>query len=236
MVKKISITYLFLFLGISLSMAQTHEVGLIAGVANYKGELANVINLDTPGPYGALFYRANLSQAVSFKGAFSFARISDDDANSNDALAQARNHNFNTVIIELSALIEYNFLDFRGGSRTTDQYWTPYLFSGINYLKIDPLNNSQPSYGTAGASIPLGLGLKAVLSDNVNIGFEFGGRFTFTDFLDDLGVDANTGSPNLNPKIYTGNPNNSDMYFFTGIYLSYVFPDKRKNCPVIVPR
>lgn len=224
------------FMGQGMLYAQTHEVGFMGGVANYKGELAKAINIDSPGPLGSLFYRGNLSKAISFKAGFSFAKISDDDATSDDQLAQVRNHSFNTVIIELSGQFEYNFLDFRAGSRTVDQSWTPYLFTGINYLKIDPLNNSQPSYSTKGASIPLGVGIKAVLSDRINLGFEFGGRFTFTDYLDDLGVDANSNIPNLNPKYYTGNPNNSDMYFFTGVFLSYVFPDKRKNCPVVLPQ
>ena len=114
--------------------AQTHEVGIQAGVANYKGELAPSINYDTPGPYANVFYRANLGKAFSLRGNASFSKISDNDSGSDDTFARLRNHNFSTIVLELSAQAEYNFLNFRGGGRYEKQSFTPYVFSGIGLV------------------------------------------------------------------------------------------------------
>lgn len=217
--------------------AQTHEIGFTAGVANYSGELAPVFNITSPGPQTGLFYRYNMGTEFSARINFSFAQISANDANSDDAFAQARNHLFETGLIELGAQLEYNFLDFRNGNRRVQQNWSPYVFLGLAFLKFSPQENGQPTYNTRTASIPLGLGLKARLGDNWNIGFEFGSRFTFTDFLDDLGVEANAAfTTPRNPKYFTGNTNNNDVYHFTSLTISYVFPDSQKDCPVKLPR
>ncbi|NJO00894.1 MAG: porin family protein [Bacteroidia bacterium] len=190
-----------------ISTAQTHEVGLSLGVANYQGELSRWANVSSPGPHGGIFYRANLGQALSLRGSFTLSQISEDDANSDEVFAQVRNHEFRTLLLELAAQVEYNFFNFRGGRRSNSQDWTPYLFAGLALLKMEPLDNEQPTYETYSASIPLGVGIKAVLAGNFNIGAEVGARFSFTDYLDDLGLDVNsTRTSPLNPKYYTGNP------------------------------
>lgn len=227
-----SILLAFISCFASLS-AQVHEVGIIGGIANYQGELASFMNVESPGPLGGIFYRANVSRSFSIRGNLGFAQISDDDADSDENFALQRNHSFRTIIIELSAQAEYNFLDFRGGKRGESQNWSPYVFAGLGVYKTEPLDNEQPTYSTTGVSIPLGVGLKAVLSGNFNIGFEFGARFTFDDRLDDLGLDVNsTVQTNLNPKFFSGNPDDNDMYFFSGITLSYVVPNLGKDCPI----
>ncbi len=219
------------------TQAQTHEIGLMGGAANYRGELAQVVNLDSPEIFGGGFYRANLGKALSARINVAFARISADDADSDDAFAQARNHSFETALLELSLQVEYNFLHFRGTRRDPGQSWSPYLFTGLGFFKMDPVDNAQPTYNTSQGNIPLGVGIKAILWRNVNIGAEIGARFTFTDFLDDVGVDVDESRlTNRDPKFYTGNPNNNDMYFFSGITLSYVFPDPGEDCPVNIPR
>lgn len=214
--------------------AQTNEVGLSLGIANYQGELSSFVNIQSPGPYGSIFYRANLGKAFSFRGSFSLARIQEKDNESDDLFSQQRNHSFETIILELGGQIEYNFLNFREGNRIVYQRWSPYLFLGLAYHEIEPLNNEQPSYSTRGISLPMGVGIKAALTDYVNIGFEFGARFTSNDFLDDLDVNVtNTSTPTpRNPKFFSRNPDDNDMYFFTGVTLSYVFRDLGKDCPV----
>jgi Domain of unknown function (DUF6089) len=219
------------------SNAQVHEAGLSGGLANYKGELAEVINYKSPGPYLNVFYRANFNRVWSFRLNFSLSRISADDSNSNDDFALARNHSFKNNLLEFSGQFEYNFLNFRSGKPNAYDSWTPYLFSGIGMAKLDPIQNAQPNYSTWSAVIPLGVGIKMAISERINLGIEFGSRFTFTDYLDDLGLNRSKDIPpsSLNPKYYTGNTNDKDMYFFTGASLSIVIPNKGKNCPIKVP-
>jgi len=231
---KIHILILLIFilpLSTSLLQAQTHEVGIRAGIANYKGELAPVFNIITPGIHAGLFYRYNPNSEISFKVGGSFSQISADDENSQDAFALARDYRFKTNLWELSGQIEYNFLDFRQSIRTDPQDWTPYLFAGFGVYKMEARLNPQPKYKTINPLLSLGLGMKAILAENWNIGLEFGGRYAFSDYLDNLGTDANASFRN-NPKFYTGNPNQKDMYFFTTFSLSYVVPNPNKSCPI----
>jgi hypothetical protein len=240
-IKSMKYTVFILFSSIfwcHLAFSQTHEFGGSLGLANYRGELAQVINLDSPGLYGNIFYRINFSKSLSFKASGGFAQIYDDDSKSKDVFAKARGHQFKTGILEFATQLEYNFLNFRsGGNRGLIQQWTPYAFVGLGVFKMVPVNNGQPTYSVFSGSIPLGIGFKAFLSDNWNMGVEFGPRFTFSDRLDDLGLEVNgQNNATLNPKYYTGNPNDKDMYFFTGVSISYVLPDLSERCPIKIPR
>jgi hypothetical protein len=65
--------------------------------------------------------------------------------------------------------------------------------------------------------------MKYVLGGSWNLGVAFGARKTFTDYLDDLsGVDPAS-------RLRSANPHNKDMYFYTGVSVSYTFYKVR--CP-----
>ncbi|MCU0443710.1 MAG: DUF6089 family protein [Microscillaceae bacterium] len=213
-------------------LAQTHEIGVQAGVANYKGELAKTGNLTSPGPMAQVFYRANISKTVSLRANASFGRLAYDATKSNDGNINSIPHQFKTNVWELGGQVEYNFLNFRGNSKKVSTAWTPYAFAGVGLFKFEPLLNIQPTYRTLTMNVPLGVGFKGIMSGNWNWGVEFGARFTFTDYLDDFGRNTTQGS--IKPIQFTENSNNKDMYFFTGISISYVFPSLKKDCPVQV--
>ncbi len=236
---KISVIIFFSFVfNISFIFAQTHEIGLQGGAMNYKGELAEIINYkDTQQGWG-FFYRANISKAISLRMNGIFGSIAGNDNNSTDNFALQRNHKFKTNLWELSAVAEYNFLNFRNEGRKKierKQNFTPYLTAGIGYMQFAPMFNTAPSYATYSLVIPLGVGMKWAITKQLNLGFEFVARNTYTTYLDDLGVMTNKNqTQNNNPKYYTGNPNSNDKYFFTSFTLSYLLKDKGKDCPVIV--
>lgn len=237
MVSKFNIFFsLLLFLFVYQSSAQTHEVGLNGGIANYKGEISPNINLNTPKIQAGIFYRYNRSPSVSFRFNAYYAKIEANDASSKDAFALRRNHQFTTNIIEVSGQLEYNFLNFRGESKKGNENWTPYALMGIGVCKFNPIQNIQPNYEVLSLVLPLGIGMKVALNERWNIGLECGARFTFTDLLDDLGTDVNQNQEPLDSKYYSGNPNDKDMYFFTNFSLSYVFLEKGKACPIKIPR
>ncbi len=213
--------------------AQTHEIGFQGGIANYRGELSDFINIDNPGGSFGMFYRANAGRAFSYRITASLSWIQENDANSDDAFAMARNHSFETRIFQLGLRAEYNFLDFRKGRKGLSGRWTPYVSGGLAMIKLDPSLNLQPTYETFSAVIPLGVGIKAQLSPRLNFGAEFITNFSFSDRLDDLGVNVNNISAlSRNPKYFTGNPNDNDIYFTTLVTLSYVIPDPNIDCPV----
>ncbi|WP_081413851.1 DUF6089 family protein [Eisenibacter elegans] len=224
-----------LFLGYSVpTNAQTHEMGVSLGAMNYQGDMSSFINITNPGIGGGFFYRINPRPAFSFKLNGNYGYIQHADRLNKDAVSAARGFEFQTNILELGFQVEYNFFDL--GRDKRDEYrWTPYLFAGVAGFFFDPVKNTRPTYGKFSMAIPFGLGIKYALSPTLNLGMSFEARRTFTDNLDDLNVDGNAGlAAPRDPKLFTGNPNDKDYYFFTVLSLSYVFP--QDPCPVKIPR
>mgnify|MGYP001550652212 CR=1 FL=1 len=98
-------------------------------------------------------------------------------------------------------------------------------------------------YNLTTLAIPVGIGAKVALNDLWNIGVEAGLRLTRTDYLDDVsttyvGYDellnargelsailANRSEMARIAGDPRGNPDNNDVYYFVGVFLSYNFMD-----------
>jgi opacity protein-like surface antigen len=232
--KKIVLSILLLA-GFQFVAAQRHEFGLALGSTNYRGEMSDVINITKPDYGFGVFYRYNLNPEWSFRANFFFGEAQDNDAGSSSSFEKARNHSFKTGIVEFSAVAEYNFLDMGRDIKATYR-WTPYIFGGLGYMRMQPKNNIQPAYSLESFVIPMGGGVKFAITQKINLGIEMGARFTFTDYIDDIGVSVNKASKApRDPKYYTGNPNDYDLYFFTGVNISFVIENKLSICPVKIP-
>lgn len=199
----------------SVLHAQEWELGAGLGGMNYKGDIAAGIRPKFTRPGGNVFIRYNAGRAVSFKLNLLFGKVFAEDIQSNDPFNIARNRSFETSIAELSPQFEYNFLNYR--DEKTRQTWTPYVFVGLAGFTFNGEDNTRNDFKGTHFSIPFGLGVKYVLSGSWNLGLEFGARKTFTDKLDGL------GDPLVNNKLLNGNPSSTDMYFYTGLMISYTF-------------
>ena len=188
---------------------------------NYKGDVATALKPRFSRLGGNLFVRYNAGRAVSLKANLLLGNIFAEDRVSDDPFQRARNRSFHTHLTEFSPQFEYNFLNFRNDR--SRQIWTPYLFAGLALLNFRPEENSFPPYRLTQVTIPFGAGAKVVLGGNWNLGLEFGARKTFTDYLDDL------GGPLTSNPLGNGNPTSKDMYFYTGLMISYTF--YRVHCP-----
>ena len=184
----------------------------------YKGDLVAGINPAFARPAGGLLVRWNGSNAAAVKVSALYGTLHADDARSNDRYAKQRNLKFTSQLLELSLQGEYNFLNYRNAAER--QGWSPYLFLGVGYYRFSPQDapNAKLPYSTQGVSIPFGVGLKWVLRYQWNMGLEFGARKTFSDYLDGLG-----GEEPVPVRLANGNPYANDMYFFTGLTISYTF-------------
>jgi opacity protein-like surface antigen len=112
--------------------------------------------------------------------------------------------------------------------------------------------NDRKRYALTQIAIPLGGGLKFKLNHNWTLGVEYGVRFTFTDYIDDVSttyvdpvrLNAQYGgmssalsvrSPEFIPASLEGStrgdPNNNDIYGLLGISLTYRLYGNRPNCP-----
>lgn len=177
------------------------EYGFMLGGTNYSGDLIPRYSFRTMGPAGAIFYRHNYPNEVSvLRLNLMMGQLSASEDLIDEPLRQNRQLSFNSGIIELSALYEYDFFNFRD---LKDIYYTsPYLFGGAG-LGIT-------FEGKAHLVIPFGVGIKFNIAKKLNLGLEFGARKTFTDSIDQIDEDDATLLSSYK----------NDWYYFTGISFS----------------
>ncbi len=204
--KKFLVTSLLsLFMG-TVSFAQYSEIGLLGGMSFYMGDLNPDMPFKDVRPAGGLFYRYNFNDRFSVRAAAHIGYVVGYDANSSDTAQMARNLSFESWLFDFSVTGEFNFFKYAPGDM---RHWiTPFLFGGISVFKFNPraeLNGEmwelQPlgtegqgttfypdrqKYSLFNAAIPFGLGVKVNLSKTFSVGLEWGMRYTFTDYLDDV--------------------------------------------------
>jgi hypothetical protein len=122
-----------------------------------------------------------------------------------------RNAHFRNDVKELSTTLTVDFFG-NNGTHLRRRDWNPYVFGGIGifhhnpravapegtdqagrWVALQPLRTEaqgQPGYNRPYSliqpSIPLGIGIKYRLTDELDLAFEIGYRFLFTDYIDDV--------------------------------------------------
>jgi len=202
---------LFAVLALALSSglrdlkAQSTELGLMAGVSLYSGDLSPQefgIYFEELSPAFGFFGRFNISQAFALRLGASLGKVSGNDANHNRL---DRNLNFRSNITEFALTGELNL--FKLGNYQ-DRGVMPYVFGGVgvfhfnpetsfdgDYVELQPLGTEgqglpgyEAPYKLTQLALPVGLGIKFLLNETITLGLEFGGRKLFTDYLDDVGA------------------------------------------------
>jgi len=260
MYKLFTAMFLVLVLGFT-SHAQYMELGVMTGGSNYKGELQS--KTIEPGEinmaYG-VFARYNFSKAFSVRLQGMYTNVSGSDRNHRaNNPNRDRNLSFQSSIVEAAIMAEVNVFGFdvRGKKGSTF-----FLYGGIGAFKFNPQaellgvmydlqplgtegqNQSASNYSLVSAAIPVGIGAKIALSYKFNLTFEYGMRFTMTDYLDDVsttypdlnvmsGIDPVAASlsyrsleidPSANPNPFgeaRGDANGMDKYMVGGITISF---------------
>ncbi len=267
--------------------AQNSEFGGCAGTMFYLGDLnqTRLFKIDKDPElnqlhFGAGFmYRYNISPRLAVKADFLFGKVSSTDRGTDMA---ARNLSFSSPITEFSAEIELNFFELY--NITGKNRFTPYIFAGLTLFSFNPqatlggqtyelhslctegqgMEGGPKPYSLTSGAIPFGFGVKATIGRYFAIGAEWGLRWTFTDYLDDVGgryydndaLRAEYGglvaaladrSPELqdgenNPLPLheaghaRGNETTHDAYSFAGITLTVKFGNEDKACRLKLPK
>jgi hypothetical protein len=213
--------------------AQKYEVGFGLGGATYSGDIIRKLDPSQIGIQGTLFGRRNFDNVWSLRAGVSFARLNAaDSVRPIDQVSANRNAFFNGSVLEVSAVMEYHFLDF---THPQSQFrYSPYGFFGLGYTFFDGDGQAfegDPTAGGYGAGtpvIPFGIGVKYRLNDRWNLALEFGFRATFSDFIDKINSEspaiarfANPDDPSITYGINYGNYSDRDWYYFLGLSLSY---------------
>ena len=222
---RISIAVLFLLIT-GLTRAQTYEVGLFAGGANNIGDIGSMNYIAPSGPaFGALF-KWNKSKRYAWRGHVIYGSFTADDAKSNMRSREQRNLRMEQSVMEFSAGLEFNFVEYN--LHKLGPAFTPYLYTGLTYFRYDynyfdagrliDLSQRDGSF-----AIPMTAGAKLRLNQFLVIGVEIGARYTFTDNLD-----ASNPEGTQFEDFQLGNVFSDDWYVFSGITLTYTFG--RKPC------
>lgn len=198
------------------------EVGIMGGASNYVGDINSMFNEGKNSSewnqfessftfynihfMGGLTARYNFNPRWVLRGNILFSKLSGDDAHFNND----RNLSFHSSITEFSTVCEFNFLDYRTG--TKQHRFTPYIFGGLALFHFNPkteiidpieqrevtvnlhelntegegMNGKGNNYHLWQLAIPFGLGVKFSLSQYICIGAQWGFRKTFTDYIDDI--------------------------------------------------
>lgn len=241
--------------------AQKLELGFWGGTSLYAGDFSpNELGVyfKTLKPAGGVFLRLNPIHALSAELGVSLGQIGAEDGVDNNR--GSRMLNFRTPITEVALKLNANLV--RWGSPKRTQV-VPYLMGGAGIFRFNPEGRIDGNWvelqplGTEGQGAPGydnpysltqvailgGGGLKFVFKSRFTIGLEFGGRKTFTDYLDDvtnttvnyLDVLENNGSLAAqlsNPSITNPETQNvnyrrggefKDWYYMGGISFAFAF-------------
>lgn len=118
------------------AFAQKSELGLMAGVSYYNGEINRKTQFKLPGFAFGAFYRYNFNDHFSTKLCFLYGTVQGADSLSANVEQLQRNLSFRSVVAEFSAQLEINFLPFVAGDSKTP--FTPYIFAGFGIFKFNP--------------------------------------------------------------------------------------------------
>ena len=270
--KRIAVFLLVLSFTISESKAQFSEFGLMGGVSYYMGDL----NPETPFkqvmPAGGLFYRYNFNERFSVRGTSTLGYLKGYDSKSKVASQLERNLNFESWVYDFAITGEFNFFKYAPGDM--QHPITPFIFGGIAVFKFNPTTKAadgnkyelQPlgtegqgttfypdrkKYSLTTASIPFGIGVKANISKTFSVGIEWGMRYAFTDYLDDVSgtyadpnvIQAERGDiayelanrSNLTDEVLEGrqrgNSKTNDWYSFALVTFSMNIKARPAKCP-----
>ncbi len=223
MQKQLLLPGFFFILTCLTVQAQKIEFGGGLGFMHYKGDITPNLQLKSGRPAGNLFFRYNASKALSGRFSVGAGRLYGSDFRSKDALQRERGYIFGTRMLEAGADVEYNFLDFDYTKRRP-RNWSPYVFAGLAFYNFKPDQEPTESYRKSGLAIPFGAGIKWQIKGPWSLGFEFGTRKTWSDYLDG----HNEQVPSY-PRDKQTDPTRKDMYYYTSVSVSYTI--LRVICP-----
>ena len=238
------------------------ELGVLLGGSYYIGDLNTFKHFIYSKPAAGIFFRYTTNYRYAFRFGFNYGNIAASDKQSANPDQLQRDANFQSDIYEFSGIAEFNFVEYRIGHNK--HYFTMFIFAGLSGFHFNPKGNLnqgagwqslQPmrtegqskSYALEQVSIPFGVGFKYNVWDFMGIGFEWGPRKTFTDYIDDVSglyPDPKTNSPIGNGLSYSyrggfagdrvgtmrGNPRTKDWYFFYGLTLNFKILTARGPC------
>ncbi len=214
------------------------DIGGTADANNLFGLKDIRINETRYSLYGGARYKIRKDLAVKVN--LIYGRGVSNDVKSKN---ENRDYSFKTSIFEPSVQLEYSFLSEerkidvsklynRRGMINSFTVFSAYGFAGLGGVIFSPtlnLNGNTPipdkeiidGYNKFSIVIPVGLGVKYAIDKNWSIGFEFGRRIVFSDYIDGISTDWS---------------NHNDTYYFGVLQAVYKLNTNRRGTPEFMVR
>lgn len=196
------------------------EYGIFLGTSYYNGDINHSKQFYSPSLGLGLLAKYNINRHIIIGLKGYYGMLNGNDADFSQIENQTRNASFSTSVIDVSAIVEFNFMSYTssGFIKKNNERFTPFAFLGIggNYV----FNSS--GY-TNPVSIPFGLGFKYNIFERVTLGLEWSFRKTFNDQIDGV---INIQDTNNDPTIH-----NDDWYSFFGVFVTYKIFKEAIDCP-----
>jgi hypothetical protein len=261
----------FLCLG-SLANAQRQtklsrsELGLMVGGSYYIGDLNPIKHFKNTHLAGGIIYRFNIHSRLVWRSNFFMGSVEGSDEDAKHDVIRNRNLSFQSKLYEIGSGVEFNYFPFQiGHSRYRG---TAYLLAELALVHMNPTTeyngdqvelqplgtegqgtslSNKDNYSLNQLAIPLGVGARISIGRRASFGVEYGIRFLFTDYLDDVGsyrytdpatlqaengpIAAALSNRSLNGDRFgrRGNTASRDWYTFFGATLTFRLGDP-KNC------
>ena len=211
--KKQLLIYIFVLFS-SVASAQLFEAGAFVGGSNYIGDIGSTkyINPNRIAVGGILKY--NYNARLTFRGTGIYTRLHANDSKAETNFRQNRGQQFRNSIAEAAVGIEFNFNKYSLWKVGYSQ--TPYIIAQVGAVNYSYVNDDAVSERKTSLIVPIGVGYKFRLLENVGIAIESSVRYTFNDIID--GNNHSLGTP-----YDFGNPKSDDWYVFSGITIVYAF-------------
>lgn len=219
--------FILLFLNIFNASSQINELGVFVGGANYIGDVGPTDYISPNEPAIGLVYKWNRSTRHAWRFSYTYGKLKSRDIDSDVPSRELRGFSFENNIHDFSAGLEFSFFEYN--LHESGSQFTPYVFTGVSYFIYNELyvlnKESEIDYRDSNFSIPMVVGLKSRLINNLVLSAEVRFHWTLTDNLDG----SNPENDNFETLRF-GNLNSKDWFVFTGLALTYTFGENACFC------
>lgn len=195
------------------SDAQKFELGIMAGICNYQGDLTPGtarISYGNPHPAYGLHVGYEVNDIITLRAKVTLTSMSGYDSQARKAWRLERNLHFESSLQEAGINIEiYGLNIFKSMANLA---FHPYAITGFNVFKFNPMAQygtgsskvwtplqplgtegqgttvfpDRKKYNLTEFSIPWGFGVRYTLNNYISVSLDLTQRWTFTDYLDDV--------------------------------------------------
>lgn len=265
----------------------TNFFGELGGADKPGSKYFTDYDFNSSRPALSVGFRYKVLEMVNAHAHLSYGVVHGSDANTENIYRRDRNLHFRSTIIEFNTVAEISIINEklthkynlkrRSGFSLKNLNTNLYVFMGYGFFYFNPkakyngkwvalqplgtegqgLMETRQKYKRVSACIPFGFGFRYFINRYWGIGIEYGGRYTYTDYIDDVSTTyvnnqwlrnergneaADLADPsfidgeNLIGQPYgggdqRGNPKYDDFYMFTQITVSYKLRTGRTGLP-----